>query len=59
MRKKAASQLVMVMQVKFIAKISSMGQDRFIINIPKDFHADIKNLRKKARQVKVTIEEAI
>lgn len=43
-------------QVKFVARISSMGPDRFMINIPKDFHTDIKKI--KSRQVKVIIEEA-
>lgn len=43
-------------QVKFVGRISSMGSDRLIINIPKDFHNEIKKI--KTRQVKVSIEEA-
>ena len=40
-------------QMKFIARVTSMGKDKVIIYVPKDFHKDIlKNFR--GRQVKVT-----
>jgi uncharacterized phage infection (PIP) family protein YhgE len=45
-------------QLKFIARVTSMGKDKVIIYVPKDFHKDIlKNLRGK--QVKVIVEDAV
>ena len=45
-------------QMKFIARVTSMGKDKVIIYVPKDFHKDIlKNF--KGEQVKVTLEGAV
>jgi hypothetical protein len=45
-------------QMKFIARVTSMGKDKVIIYVPKDFHKDIlKNFRGK--QVKVIVEDAV
>jgi hypothetical protein len=45
-------------QLKFIARVTSMGKDKVIIYVPKDFHKDIlKNFRGK--QVKVIVEDAV
>ena len=45
-------------QVKFIARVTSMGKDKVIIYVPKDFHKDmLKNFRGK--QVKVIVEDAV
>jgi GH25 family lysozyme M1 (1,4-beta-N-acetylmuramidase) len=45
-------------QIKFIARVTSMGKDKVIIYVPKDFHKDtLKNF--KGKQVKVILEEAV
>jgi hypothetical protein len=45
-------------QLKFIARVTSMGKDKVIIYVPKDFHKDLlKNFRGK--QVKVIVEDAV
>jgi hypothetical protein len=38
----------LIPQMKFIARVTSMGRDKVIIYVPKDFHKDIlKNFRGK------------
>jgi len=44
------------MEVKFVATISNMGENR-IIWIPKDFHSKTKKL--EGKQVKITISDSI
>jgi hypothetical protein len=45
-------------QLRFIARVTSMGKDKVIIYVPKEFHKEtLKNFRGK--QVKVTLEEAV
>jgi antitoxin component of MazEF toxin-antitoxin module len=43
-------------QVKFIARISKMGE-KLIIVVPMDFHKDIKAL--KGKQVRVKVDDEI
>lgn len=43
--------------IKFIARVVMLGDDRFIINIPKSHHEKVEPL--KGKQVFVTITEAI
>lgn len=43
-------------QVKFVGKVSSMG-DKMIVVIPKDFHESTKKM--KGKQVKITIDDEI
>jgi antitoxin component of MazEF toxin-antitoxin module len=43
-------------QVKFIARISKMGE-KLIIVVPMDYHKDIKSL--KGKQVRVRVDDEI
>lgn len=40
---------------KFVGKISKMGDRRRIIEIPVDFHSEIKSL--EGKQIKITLED--
>jgi hypothetical protein len=42
-------------QVKFISKVSTMGQDRYLVFFPKDFAKYGKRL--KGKHVRVILEE--
>jgi hypothetical protein len=43
-------------EVKFVSRIGQLGEQRLIINIPKEYHKAVKELRNK--QILVTIREA-
>jgi hypothetical protein len=43
-------------EIKFISSIGTLGQDRMIINIPKKYHEQAKEL--KGKEVIVIIKEA-
>jgi antitoxin component of MazEF toxin-antitoxin module len=43
-------------QVKFVARISKMGE-KLIIVVPMDYHKDIKSL--KGKQVRVKVDDEI
>jgi hypothetical protein len=44
--------------VKFIGKITTMGEKKVIVYIPQEFHHQVTKSF-KGKQVKVTIEDAI
>jgi antitoxin component of MazEF toxin-antitoxin module len=44
------------MQIKYVAKISSQGEN-FIVWIPKEYHDQVKKM--KGKQVKITIDDEI
>jgi hypothetical protein len=44
--------------IKFIGRITTMGDRKVIIYIPQDFHSQVKKSF-KGKQVKVTIEDAV
>jgi hypothetical protein len=44
-------------RIKFIAKITKMGEDKRIINIPKHFFNEIQKFGNK--QLKVTLDDEI
>jgi hypothetical protein len=46
-----------VSEIKFISSIGSLGQDRMIINIPKKYHEQAKEL--KGKEVIVIIKQAL
>jgi len=46
-----------VSEIKFISSIGTLGQDRMIVNIPKKYHEQAKELRGK--EVIVIIKEAL
>jgi hypothetical protein len=43
--------------IKFIGRITTMGEKKVIVYVPQEFHDQIKVF--KGKQVKVTIEDAI
>jgi len=43
------------MKVKFVSKISNMGPNKLIINIPKDFFEEVQKL--KTKQIRVVIDD--
>jgi hypothetical protein len=44
-------------EVKFISRVGTLGEDRMIINIPKEYHKQVKAM--KGKQIVVTIIEAL
>ncbi|MGE5862485.1 MAG: hypothetical protein ACM31H_01825 [Nitrososphaerales archaeon] len=44
-------------EIKFISSIGTLGSDRIIINIPKKYHVQAKEL--KGKEVIVIIREAL
>ena len=47
--------VLLLRSLKFVSKVSSMGENRRIIEIPKEEHKEADKLRGK--NVKVTVEE--
>jgi hypothetical protein len=45
----------MALRVKFIAKVTSMGEDRYVLILPKEYNKDGKRL--KGKYVKAVLEE--
>ena len=46
-----------VSEIKFISSIGSLGQDRLIVNIPKKYHEQAREM--KGKEVIVIIREAL
>jgi hypothetical protein len=44
--------------LKFIARVSTMGEKKLVIYVPQEFHKDIMK-RWGKRQIKVTLEDAV
>ena len=44
-------------EIKFISRVGTLGEDRMIINIPKDYHRQVKAM--KGKPIIVTIVEAL
>ena len=52
------SSILLSKSMKFIARISTMGDKKVVIYVPQEYHKDIlQNFKGKA--VKITVEEAI
>ena len=48
---------ITVSEIKFISSIGSLGQDRLIVNIPKKYHEQAREM--KGKEVIVIIREAL
>jgi hypothetical protein len=44
-----------MVKIKFVARLGTIGKDKFHILIPKEFHEEIRSL--KGKQVKVIIDD--
>jgi len=48
---------MVVSEIKFISSIGTLGPERLIINIPKKYHEQVREL--KGKEVIVTVKEAL
>ena len=55
---RSISNTILAKSMKFIARISTMGDKKVVIYVPQEYHTDIlKDF--KGKPLKITIEEAI